>query len=406
MATEAALLTDQPTSQARVDSEVGTLRRVLVHRPGMELSRLTPDNRHDLLFDELPWCERAQEEHDALVAVLNAAGVEVLYLRDLLVDVLRMPGVRAELVGAAVQPARLGTAVATVRAVLDELPADRLADVLIGGLTLAEAPVSGSLLAAVGGPSEFAIPPLPNQMFARDSSAWIGARAHLGTMARECRVREVVHLRAVYRHHPRFGGQQPPYLDPAALEGGDILVVGRGRVVVGVGPRTSIAAVERLVTELGAADLTAEVLVAVLPRARSTIHLDTVLTMLDRDAFTCYPAVTQSMPVFRVRPRLGAVRIDPEPDLRTGLARLLGTDRLRLVATGGDELGLRREQWDDANNVLALAPGVVVAYDRNVATNERLAAAGIEVLTVPGSELGRGRGGPRCLSCPLDRAGA
>jgi arginine deiminase len=405
MAAETPTL-DVPLASGCVESEVGLLRRVLVHRPGPELARLTPGNKRELLFDEVPWLERAREEHDAFTEILAGRGVEVLDLRDLLVDVLALESVRSDVVGAAVSLSRLERAVSEpVVEWLNAAEPAALADALIGGVTLTELPFApGGLLGHLADHGDFVIPPLPNHLFTRDNCAWIGERAYLGDMALAPRRRELIHVEAVYRHHPRFRDGPAPLGMPVPLEGGDVLVLAPGRVLVGVGERTTPAAVERLALELTETDSAAELLVVAIPAQRATMHLDTVLTMVDRDAFTVYPAVAQTAAVARVRRGPRGLRIDSAGDLRTALAAGLDLPDVRLMPTGGDHHVRDREQWDDANNVLALAPGVVVAYDRNVATNERLRGAGIEVLTIPGSELGRGRGGPRCLTCPLERA--
>jgi arginine deiminase len=391
-----------------IDSEVEPLRCVLLHRPGRELSRLTPSNKDALLFDELPWVERAQEEHDAFAALLRSRGVEVHYVADLLAEVLDDPQGRDDLVQRSLETARLAPAMAQeVGAWLRSLSSRAVADWLIAGITFSELPVgSDTLTARLASDEDFVLPPLPNQLFTRDTSLWIGDAVRVNAMAHPARAREALHLDAIYRRHPLFAasGELPPCVGGSSIEGGDVLVAGNGCVLVGVGGRTRPAAVEQFAGDLFARGAAREVIAVELPPTRAVMHLDTVLTMVDRDAFTFYPAVAQAARAYRLRPgRFSRLRVEQAQDLFSAIGDALEVQALHLVATGGGPSAAEREQWDDGNNVLALAPGVVVGYERNVATNARLAEAGIDVLTIPGSELGRGRGGARCMSCPIQR---
>jgi arginine deiminase len=393
-----------------VDTEVGRLRTVLLHRPGAELARLTPRNSGSLLFDAIPWVGRAQEEHDAFAAVLRAHDVEVLYLDTLLTEILALEPARAELTEAVLTDARLGDALRRrVAEHLSYLDPVGLTGVLIAGLARGELRVPAGrpagLVHTLLDPHDFVIDPLPNLLFTRDSSMWIRDHAGVASLAMPARQRETTLTHAVYRHHPRFVGTPlvyRPHLEH--VEGGDLLLLAPGVIAIGVGERTTPAGAERLARRVFAAGLAQIVLAVPVAQERATMHLDTVCTMVDVDAVVMYPNLADSLVAYPIVPGGdGEPQVSgPEPFLRAAAAAI-GRDQLRVIDTGLDPVTAEREQWDDGNNTLAIAPRRCVGYERNVETNAQLERAGIEVIRVPGSELSSGRGGPRCLSCPLVR---
>lgn len=390
------------------NSEVGTLRAVILHRPGPELQRLTPRNNDALLFDGLPWVAKAQREHDAFAAVLRSRGVEVLLLADLLTEALDSGAARMHGISAAVDARRLGVPLAQeLSAYLRGLPPADLAHILMAGMTFNEVPFHGaelSLVRLMHHSGDFVIEPLPNLLFTRDSSFWIGPRVAITSLALPARVRETSLTDLIYAHHPRFLGVRRAYESRSApVEGGDVLLLGPGVVAVGVGERTTPAGAEALARSLFDDDLAHTVLAVPIRQERAQMHLDTVCTMVDVDAVVMYPNIVDSLSAFTIHRTEAGIRIDDEVPFVQAAAAAMRIEQLRVIDTGLDPVTAEREQWDDGNNTLALAPGVVVAYERNAETNARLADSGIEVLPIEASELGTGRGGPRCMSCPAAR---
>ncbi|MDT5190685.1 MAG: arginine deiminase [Mycobacterium sp.] len=390
------------------NSEVGTLRVVILHRPGAELQRLTPRNNDTLLFDGLPWVARAQDEHDAFADVLRSRGVEVLLLADLLTEALNSGAARMHGISAAVDARRLGLPLSQELSVyLRTLEAAPLARVLMAGMTFNELPFGESELSLVrrmhhGG--DFVIDPLPNLLFTRDSSFWIGPRVAITSLALPARMRETSLTDLIYAHHPRFLGVRRAYESRSApVEGGDVLLLAPGVVAVGVGERTTPAGAEALARSLFDDELAHTVLAVPIAQERAQMHLDTVCTMVDTDAVVMYPNIVDSLSAFTIRRSASGVTIDRAAPFVDAAADAMGIGKLRVIDTGLDPVTAEREQWDDGNNTLALAPGVVVAYERNAETNARLEDSGVEVLRISASELGTGRGGPRCMSCPAAR---
>ncbi len=389
-----------------VRSEVGRLRTVMLHRPGNELRRLTPRNNDALLFDGLPWVDRAQEEHDAFADALRSRGVEVLYLSQLLIETLADADAREAAIAHTMTDLRLGD---TLRHYLTDLLRDKgpedLAEILMAGLRNDEVSGTGSLVAALHASDEFLIDPLPNLLFTRDSSVWVGDRVTITSLAMPARVRETQLTELIYQFHPRFAGTERIHgWDKEFLEGGDVLALAEGVLAVGVGERTRPAGAERLARTAFAQGLAHTVLAVPIDQDRATMHLDTICTMVDTDAMVMYPNVAHRLAAATLKPSAdGGVLVEPLRPFLDAAASAMGIERLRLIDTGLDPVTAEREQWDDGNNTLAIEAKVAIAYERNTETNERLAAAGIEVVAISGSELGSGRGGPRCMSCPISR---
>lgn len=396
-------------------SEVGRLRQVLVCRPGLAQRRLTPANCRELLFDDVLWVSQARRDHDAFTNAMFERDIEVLELHDLLTTTLADPAARRWLLDRKLGPGFVDAELAAqLRPWLDGMPSVLLAERLIGGVARGDLPFEAEgLQSRCAELVDLLLPALPNTLFTRDSSCWIGSGVVLCPMYWPARRQETLLTTAVYRFHPMFAGRATAlWGDPdvdhglASLEGGDVMPLGQGVVMVGMGERTSPQAVSQLARALFAKGAATQVLAAQLPKSRGAMHLDTVVTFCAPDLVTCYPGVTDAIRIHSLRPGPHEGTLDVRSDDRPFLAVLaeaIGQPALRSVATGGDAYEAEREQWDDGNNLLALAPGVVMAYDRNSWTNTRLRKAGIEVVTIPGGELGRGRGGSHCMSCPITR---
>lgn len=401
-----------PTNHG-ANSEVGRLTTVMVHRPGNELKRLTPRNNDRLLFDGIPWVNRAQEEHDAFVETLRGRGVEVLYLTELLTETLATDQARNHAISSALNSLHLGE---TMRQYLGRALADmgpeELTDVLTAGIRNDEVRGGHGLVTSLLDQHDFLIDPLPNLLFTRDSSFWLQDRVAITSLAMPARKRETQLTELIYTQHPRFSGTRTIHgWHNEYVEGGDVLLLAPGVIAVGVGERTTPAGVERLARQVFHAQLAHTVLAVPITQERATMHLDTICTMVDVDKVVMYPNIADTLEAVTVTLAEGGegpsdeqrLAVSEREPFLVAAAKAMQIDTLHQIDTGLDPVSAEREQWDDGNNTLALAPRVAVAYERNDLTNDRLEEAGIEVVRIAGSELGSGRGGPRCMTCPIAR---
>jgi arginine deiminase len=388
-----------------VDSEIGQLRTVLMHRPGGELQRITPRHSGGLLLRSSPWVSKAREEHDLLCQVLRDFGAEVLYFTELLQDTLEYEPARAEAVRLAVADAWLGDELrARVRAHLDDLGPEQLAQVLIAGLKPDELKIASGVVYELLDRHDFVLDPLPNLVFTKDSSFWIGNRLAVASLAAQHRRRETDLASVVYRHHPRFAGTKWLYQgDLEHVDGGDVLLLAPGVVAVGVSDRTTPAGAERLARQLFDASLAHTVLAVPIGQHGCAVHLDTLCAVVDIDSVLMHPGIAYALTAHTISPQGESLRVSKAQPFLQAAAQAMGIGRLRVIDSGLDPVWGQSGQGDDGSNVLALSRRLVVSHERNSETNDRLEAAGVTVIQVPSSELGSLRGGPRCMTCPVSR---